>query len=290
MSESRSVVSDSLQPHGLYRPWNSPGQNTGVGNLSPLQGIFPTQGLNPGLLHCRQILYQLSHKGSPSSLKAPMIGLFIPLRREKKKKKQLVHRKKPLFVTHSVMADSATQWTELGRLFCPWDFPGMNTGMGCHSLLQWICLTQGSNWVFCIADRFFTTWATREAPLYRGKTIKCISVWVYILRLKSSHCFSSSTIWITLLLVGLSLLIRKGKRWLRNLQESTPVRAELVLNLAVRQKSVLHVGQCGSRPPVPWQLPVFRHSEAWYHTVFLVHFTKKKKKSLLDMCVLSRCY
>ena len=45
--------------------WNSPGQNTGVGSLSLFQGIFPTQGSNPGLPHCRQILYQLSHKGSP---------------------------------------------------------------------------------------------------------------------------------------------------------------------------------------------------------------------------------
>ena len=42
-SESRSVVSDSLRPHGLCSPWNSPGQNTGVGSLSLLQGIFPTQ-------------------------------------------------------------------------------------------------------------------------------------------------------------------------------------------------------------------------------------------------------
>ena len=65
-SESRSVMSDSLQPHGLYSPWNSPGQNTGVGNLSLVQGIFPTQGSNPGLAHCRRILYQLSHKGSNS--------------------------------------------------------------------------------------------------------------------------------------------------------------------------------------------------------------------------------
>ena len=63
--ESCSVVSDSLQPHGLYSWWNSPGQNTGVGSLPLLQGIFPTQGLNPGLPHCRQILYHLSHKGSP---------------------------------------------------------------------------------------------------------------------------------------------------------------------------------------------------------------------------------
>ena len=55
----------TLWSHGLYSPWNSPGQNTGVGSLSLLQGIFPTQGLNLGLLHCRWILYQLSHKGSP---------------------------------------------------------------------------------------------------------------------------------------------------------------------------------------------------------------------------------
>ena len=66
-SESRSVVSDSLQPHGLYSPWNSPGQNTGVGSLSLLQGIFSTQGSNPGLPHCRQILYQLSRRGGPAS-------------------------------------------------------------------------------------------------------------------------------------------------------------------------------------------------------------------------------
>ena len=93
-------MSDLLGPHGLYRPWNSLSQDTGVGSLSLLQGIFPTQGLNPGhphslpaepqgkpentgvgslsllqqifstqesnwgLLHCRQILYQLSYLGS----------------------------------------------------------------------------------------------------------------------------------------------------------------------------------------------------------------------------------
>ena len=65
VSESLSFVSDSLRPRGLYSSWNSPGQNTGVGSCSLLQGIFPTQRLNPGLLHCRQILYQLSHQGSP---------------------------------------------------------------------------------------------------------------------------------------------------------------------------------------------------------------------------------
>ena len=100
-SESFSVMSDSLQPHGLYSPWNSPGQttrvpsvdlpnpgikpkspslqvdslpaepqakpkNTGVGSVSFLQGIFLTQELNQGLQHCRQILYQLSYQGSLS--------------------------------------------------------------------------------------------------------------------------------------------------------------------------------------------------------------------------------
>ena len=67
-SESHSVMSNSLWPHGVYNPWNSLGQNTGMGSLSLLQGIFPTQGLNPGLPNCRQIHYQLSHKGSPRIL------------------------------------------------------------------------------------------------------------------------------------------------------------------------------------------------------------------------------
>ena len=63
---SHSVESDSLQPYGLQParllcPWNSLGKNTGLGSHSLLQGIFPTQGLNPGLLHCRQILYRLRH-------------------------------------------------------------------------------------------------------------------------------------------------------------------------------------------------------------------------------------
>ena len=58
----RKVKVDSLRPHGLYSPWCSQGPNTGVGSCSLLQGIFPTQGSNPGLPRCRQILYQLSHQ------------------------------------------------------------------------------------------------------------------------------------------------------------------------------------------------------------------------------------
>ena len=68
-SESHSIVSDSLWSHGLYNPWGSSGQNTGVGSLSLLQGIFPTRGSNPGLPHCLQILYQLSCKMNGYDLK-----------------------------------------------------------------------------------------------------------------------------------------------------------------------------------------------------------------------------
>ena len=81
MKVSGSVVSNSLRSHGLNRPWNSPGQNTGVGSLSLLQGIFPTQGLNPGLPYCRRILYQLSHKGSTllvTYLTYSIVCMFIP--------------------------------------------------------------------------------------------------------------------------------------------------------------------------------------------------------------------
>ena len=69
-------MSSSLGPHGLYSPWNSPGQSTRVGSLSLLQGIFPTHGSNPGLLHCRWILYQLSHKGSPIIFQLKIIFFF----------------------------------------------------------------------------------------------------------------------------------------------------------------------------------------------------------------------
>ena len=72
-SVSHSAVSDSLRPHGpllparLFCPWTSPGKGTGgVGTHFLLQGIFLTQGLNSGLLHCRQVVNHLSHQGSLS--------------------------------------------------------------------------------------------------------------------------------------------------------------------------------------------------------------------------------
>ena len=66
----------TLRPHGLYNPWNSPGQNTRVGSLSLLQGIFPTQELNQGLLHCRQILYQLSQQGKSKNTGVGSLSLL----------------------------------------------------------------------------------------------------------------------------------------------------------------------------------------------------------------------
>ena len=71
-----SVMSDFLWPHGLLPtrllcPWDSPGKNTEVGCHALLQEIFLTQGLNSSLLRCRQILYPLSHLGSP-----PLVGMY----------------------------------------------------------------------------------------------------------------------------------------------------------------------------------------------------------------------
>ena len=77
---SHSVMSDSLQPHGLQPtrllcPWDSPGNNTGIGGHALLQGIFPTQGSNPRLPHCGQIFYHLSHQGNPTTKEVQEIYL-----------------------------------------------------------------------------------------------------------------------------------------------------------------------------------------------------------------------
>ena len=66
-SESHSVMSNSLRPHGLYSSWNSPGQNTGVGSSFLLQVIFPTQGLNPGVFFplVGRFFTSWAHQGSP---------------------------------------------------------------------------------------------------------------------------------------------------------------------------------------------------------------------------------
>ena len=75
----KDTVSNSLWLHGLYSLWNSSGQNTGEGSLSLLQVIFPIQGSNPSLPHCRWILYHLSHKGSFPKLKMVLRSIIQSL-------------------------------------------------------------------------------------------------------------------------------------------------------------------------------------------------------------------
>ena len=70
LSSEVEVMSNSLRPHGLYSPWNSVGQNTGVGSLSLLQGIFPTQGLNSGLPHCRFFTRRATREAQKVHIKA----------------------------------------------------------------------------------------------------------------------------------------------------------------------------------------------------------------------------
>ena len=100
--ESRSVMSDSLWPHGLYTPRNSPGQNTGVGSLSPfLQGIFLTQGSNASLPHGRRILYQWSHQGNPYA--DPKIHIEI-------QEQSNSHEKEQNWTTHTSWFLKLTVW------------------------------------------------------------------------------------------------------------------------------------------------------------------------------------
>ena len=117
--ESWSILSDSLRPHGLYNPWNSPGQNTGVGSHSLLQGIFPTQKLNQGLLHCRQILYQLSNQGSPyigipadSVLDGRFIGIYCMMkgRKRDREKERKEGRKKKRQLLMEQLWECITHW------------------------------------------------------------------------------------------------------------------------------------------------------------------------------------
>ena len=95
----------------FFGGWWCGSKNTGVGCHSLLQEIFPTQGLDPRLPHCRQMLYRLSHKGRLSSV--------------------------------SLAAQLCL--TLCDPMVCPWGSPGKNSGVGSYSLLQGIFPTQGSN-------------------------------------------------------------------------------------------------------------------------------------------------
>ena len=120
----------------LHSLWNSPGQNTGTGSLSLLQGIFPTQGLNPGFPHCRRILYQLSHKGSPRILAWVVYAFF----RGSYRPKNCSTPGLPVYHQSHVQL-FATPWIQESS----WNSPDQNTGVGSLFLLQGISPIQRLN-------------------------------------------------------------------------------------------------------------------------------------------------
>ena len=153
--ESCSVVSDSLWPHGLHSPWNSPGQNTGVGSLSLPLGIFPIQGSNPRLPHCRWIRYHLSHKGRPLCSRAvatwrigfwlhwpshrllsaqhlffifvlmiyPILHIYTLYIKIPSIRGKYIHNVHMYVLSHSVLSESLWPYgLQPARLLCPWGF------------------------------------------------------------------------------------------------------------------------------------------------------------------------
>ena len=123
--------------------------NTGVGSHSILQGIFSIRGSNPDILHCRQILYCPSHQGRPL---LSLVKYF---------------QNSPKIYCCCLVTQLSLIFLWLHGLLCPWDFPGKNTEVGCHFLLQGIFSTQVSNpsllQVSCTEGRFLT-------PEPHGKT------------------------------------------------------------------------------------------------------------------------
>ena len=171
-SESRSVVSSSLQPHSLNSSWISLDQTIGVGSPSLLQRIFPTQGLNPGLPHCKQILYKLSYQGSPSTYN----GMVFSFNMEGN------------HVTHSNMDEPTchlgcytkwNKWKSLShvqlfatpRTIQSMDFSGQNTGVDSLSLLQGILPSQGSNLGLPLCRRILYQLSHKGSP----RILKCVA-------------------------------------------------------------------------------------------------------------------
>ena len=142
-SESCIVVSTSLWPHGLYGPWNS-GQNTGVGSLSLLQGIFPTQGSNPVFTYCRQILYQLSHNRSPytsfSSVQFSSVIQYCPTLCD-----PMNHSTTGLPVHHQLPESTETHVNRVGdaiqpsHLLSSTSLPALNLSQN-QGLFKWVIL------------------------------------------------------------------------------------------------------------------------------------------------------
>ena len=122
-SEIGSVMSESLRPHGLYSPWNSPGQNTGVGSCSLIQEIFSIQELSQGFLHCRWILYQLSYQGSPLySTWMVKAGHTKKALSEQKRGQRKKERSRNLshYEGNSVVKHTISIWQHFLGFFCLW--------------------------------------------------------------------------------------------------------------------------------------------------------------------------
>ena len=117
--ESHSVMSNSLRPHGLYGPWNFPGQNTGEGSHSPLQGIFPTQGSTPSLPHCRQILYQ---PGKSKNTGVDSLSLLQRIFPTQEWNWGLLHCRRILYQQR--YRGSPSQHTRGQSNLCPWNVCG----------------------------------------------------------------------------------------------------------------------------------------------------------------------
>ena len=109
----------------VFCPWDSPGKNTGVGSHSLLQEIFPNQVWNPDLLHCRQILYCLSHQGSPKHARIPSKSLTMETRHRQKcpGNFQMLYQKEASteWKWQHISASQNEYWTELreGNMAAP---------------------------------------------------------------------------------------------------------------------------------------------------------------------------
>ena len=154
-------VSESVS-HSVVCPWNSPGKNTGVDCHSFLQGIIPTQGPNLHILHCRQILYHLIHATAHNKIQIQSKS-----------------------VSSSVMSNSLLPHGLYPPGFlCPWDSPGKDTGMGCHSLLQGIFLTQVLNLGPLHCRQIIYHLSYQGSPIGAQKSVRKI---IYVL-----HSFNST--------------------------------------------------------------------------------------------------
>ena len=149
-------------------PWNCPGQNTGVGSLSLLQGIFPIQGSNPGLPHCRQILYQLSHNGSPRILE----WVAYPFSRVSS---QLRNPTGISCIAGKMHAKCLLMWLVWDCIFQGVLSRSLRRGLWPLLPLRWQCRSSTLVWWSCVASSSnASARARRESPGWRPGGILCI--------------------------------------------------------------------------------------------------------------------